>query len=79
VRMWATALHHTKIARELTMLRVAVSSAVELVVVRPPNEASGMDVTNELVAEFQKLEELCSRLKGHAARIGKLLLTQPPD
>jgi hypothetical protein len=40
MRMRAASLHHTKMVGELTALRVAVSSAVELVLGRSPSETS---------------------------------------
>jgi hypothetical protein len=43
---------HTKMARELTALRAVVSSAVELVLGRLPNDISQVKVMNELVAKF---------------------------
>jgi hypothetical protein len=52
VWMWAAALRHTEMDGELTTLRAAVSSVMELVLERPPNETSQMEVTNELVAKF---------------------------
>jgi hypothetical protein len=78
-RMWAAALHHTEMAGELTMLRTVVSSAVELVLGRSPNETSQVEVTNELVAKFQRQEELCSQLQGPGVRIYDLLLGLTPS
>jgi hypothetical protein len=68
-RMPANAIRHTKMAAELTALWVAVSSAMELVLGLLPNETSWVDVTNELVAKFQRWEELFSWLKGSGVRI----------
>jgi hypothetical protein len=52
VWMRATTLRHTEMVGELTALQAAVSSIVELVLGRPPNETSQMEVTNELLAKF---------------------------
>jgi hypothetical protein len=46
------ALHHAEMAGELTALQSAVSSAVELVLVRSPNETFWVEVTDEQVAKF---------------------------
>jgi hypothetical protein len=73
----AATLHHTEIARELATLQVAVSSVVELVLGCSPNETSWVEVTNELVANFQRWEELCSGLEGPGVRICDLLLGLP--
>jgi hypothetical protein len=77
-RMRTAALHHTKMAGELTALRAAVSSATELVMRCLPNETSQVEVTNELVAKFWWREELCSWLEGSGTRIYDLLLGLPP-
>jgi hypothetical protein len=78
-RMWAATLCHTEMARELTALWEAVSSAMELVLGRSPNETSRVEVTNKLVANFWRREELCSRLEGPGVRICDLLLGPPPS
>jgi hypothetical protein len=62
-RTWAAILHHNERVEELTALRAAVSSTVELVLGRSPNETSWVEVTNELVAKFQRWEELFLRLE----------------
>jgi hypothetical protein len=77
-RMRSAALCHTEMVGELTALRAAVSSAVELVLGRSPNETSQMEVTNELVAKFWRWEELFSRLEGPNMRICELFLGPPP-
>jgi hypothetical protein len=46
VRMWAAALHHTEMVGELTTFWVTVSSAMELVLGRSPNETSRVEVMN---------------------------------
>jgi hypothetical protein len=38
-----------------------------------------VEIADELVAQFQKLEELCSRLEWPGVRICDLLLRPPPD
>jgi hypothetical protein len=78
-RMQATALRHNEMVGELTVLWAAVSSAVKLMLGRSPNETSWVDVTNELVAKFRWLEELCLQLKGPGTRICDLLLRLPPS
>jgi hypothetical protein len=40
---------------------------------------AGAEVMNELVAKFQRWEELCSRLDGPGARICDMLLGPPPS
>jgi hypothetical protein len=55
--MRSAAHHHTKMAGELATLRAAVSSAVESVLGRSPDEAFRVEVVGELVAKFQRLEE----------------------
>jgi hypothetical protein len=45
-------LHHTKMARELVTLQAAVSSAVESMLGRSPNEIFHMEVEGELVVKF---------------------------
>jgi hypothetical protein len=79
VRMRATALCHTEMAGELTVLWAVVSSTAELVPGRSLNETSQVEVTNELVAKFQRREELCSRHEGPGVRICDLLLGPPPS
>jgi hypothetical protein len=44
-------------ARELATLQTVVSSAMEFVLGCPPNETFQVEVVDELVAKFQKLEE----------------------
>jgi hypothetical protein len=59
-RMWATTLHHAMVIRELAVRQAVVTSAMERVLRRSPDETSRVDVMNELTAKIQKLEELCS-------------------
>jgi hypothetical protein len=51
----------------------------ELVMGHSPNETFPVDVTDELVAQFWRLKELCSRLEGPVVRICHLLLGLLPD
>jgi hypothetical protein len=76
-RMQFTTLRDTEMAGELTVLRAAVSSTVDLVLGRSPGETSQVEVVNELVAKFQRLEELSSRLEGFGAWIYTLLVGPP--
>jgi hypothetical protein len=73
-RMWATALRHTKMAGELAALQAVVSSTMELVLGSSRNERFWLEIMDELVVEFRRLEELCSRLERLGARICDLLL-----
>jgi hypothetical protein len=50
--MQLATIHHTEMAGELAVLQVVVSSAVELVLGRSPNEIFHVEVVGELVAEF---------------------------
>jgi hypothetical protein len=77
--MRATALRHTGVVEEFTMLQATVSTTAELVLGRSLDETSRVEIMNELIAKFQKLEELCSRLEGHGKRICRLLLGPPPS
>jgi hypothetical protein len=77
--MWATTMCHTEMAGELATLQVAVTSAVELVLGCLPDETFLVEITDELVAQFRKLEELCSRLERPSVMIYDLLLILPPD
>jgi hypothetical protein len=75
--MWAAALHHTEVVRELDTLQTTVSSTVELVLGRSPNETFRVEDTDELVAKFRTLEELCSWILCPGMRIYDLLLGPP--
>jgi hypothetical protein len=70
-------LCHTEVDGELSTLWAAVSSTVELVLGRSPDETFQVEVMDELVAEFQRLEELYSQLEWPATRIYVLLLGPP--
>jgi hypothetical protein len=50
--MQAAALHHVEVVGALTTLRAAVSSVVELVLERSPDESFWVEVMDELVAKF---------------------------
>jgi hypothetical protein len=50
---------------------------VKLVLGRLPDETFWVEITEELVAQYQRLEELCSRLERPGARIYDLLLGLP--
>jgi hypothetical protein len=52
VRMRATALHHSEVVGELTMLRAVMSTAIELVLGSLPGEISWVEVMNELATKF---------------------------
>jgi hypothetical protein len=65
-------------AEELATFQAAVSSTVESVLERSPNEIFHMEVVDELVSKFQRLEERLSRLEWTAMRICDLLLGPPP-
>jgi hypothetical protein len=51
-RMWATAIHHIDMAGELDVLQKVVTSTVELVLGHSPDEAFGVEIMDELVAQF---------------------------
>jgi hypothetical protein len=61
--MRVAALRHTEVVGELAMLWVVVSSATVLVLGRLLDETFRVEVMDELVAKFWRLEELCSRLE----------------
>jgi hypothetical protein len=63
--MRATALRYTEMAGELIVLREAVSSTTELLSGCSPSGTFQVEVTNELVVEFQWREGLCSWLEEH--------------
>jgi hypothetical protein len=77
--MWSAAIHHIEMAGELVALRATVTSATELVLGRPPDETVWVEITDELVAQFQKLEDQYSWLEWPDVRIYDLLLGPPPD
>jgi hypothetical protein len=77
--MRAAALCHAEMTGELIALRPTVSSTLEQVLGCSPNETFRVEVMDELVAKFQRLEELCSRLEGPTVRICDLLLEPLPS
>jgi hypothetical protein len=60
--MRLAALHHTKMAGELTVFWVAVSSAAESVLGCSPGNIAQAVVVGELVTKIQKVENRRSRL-----------------
>jgi hypothetical protein len=72
-----TALCHIEMAGELVTLRTVVSSIVEFMLGHLPDETFQVEVVDELVAEFRKLEERRSRLERPGVRIYDLLLGPP--
>jgi hypothetical protein len=75
--MQVVALQHAKEIGEFATLREAVSSTAEFVLGRSPNETFRVEVMDELVAEFWRLEWLRSRLEHPFTRICDLLLGPP--
>jgi hypothetical protein len=66
-RMWAGALHHVEMVGGeggLTLLQLAVSSSAQLALGRSPYVTFRVEVTDELVAKFRRLEGLCSWHEG---------------
>jgi hypothetical protein len=56
-----------------------LSSAVELVLGRSPNNAARAEVVGELVAELHRVEGRHSELERPTAKICDLLLGPPPN
>jgi hypothetical protein len=79
VGMRAAAFHHTKRVGELAAPLAAVSSVAGSMLGCSPTETSRVEVMDELVAEFWRLEELCSWLEGPSVRICDPLLGPPLD
>jgi hypothetical protein len=77
--MHITALHDAETTRELAVLQVVASFAMELALGCSPDETLQVEVVGELVAEFQKLEEWHSLLERPDKRIYDLLLGPPPS
>jgi hypothetical protein len=75
--MWLVALRHIEMAGELAVLRVAVSSAVKLVLGLSPSDTFHVEVVGELAAEFQKMEDRHSQLERPTMMICDLL-PRPP-
>jgi hypothetical protein len=77
--MWAAALRHTEMAQELATLRAVVSSITESMLGHSPEETFHVEVVDELVVEFQRLEEWLSHHEQPGVMIYDLLLRPPPD
>jgi hypothetical protein len=77
--MQIAALHHTKMARELAMLRTVVPFVVEFTLGCSPNKTFWVEVVDELVAKILELEERRLWLECPGARIYDLLLGMPSD
>jgi hypothetical protein len=75
--MRIAALHHTKMAEQLVGLRVAVSSTAEFVFGCLRTEELQVEVADELVSEFRKLEEWQSRFEKPDVRVCNLILGSP--
>jgi hypothetical protein len=75
--MWIAALRHTEISGEIAMLQATVSYVVEFALGHSPDEAFWVEVMDELVVKFQKLEEQHSQLEWPSARIFDMLLGPP--
>jgi hypothetical protein len=78
-RIRAAAIHHIEMVGELAVLWVAMTYAIELVLGRSPDETFRVELMDKVVAQFRKLEELCSQLEQPSASICDLLLGPPPD
>jgi hypothetical protein len=55
--MWVAALRHTETAGDLASLQVVVSTVMELALGRSLDKTFQVEVVDELVIEFLKLEE----------------------
>jgi hypothetical protein len=62
-RMGIAALHQVRVAEEVAIIRVAVSSTAELVLGCSTGKTSETKVISELAGQFLRLEELCSWLE----------------
>jgi hypothetical protein len=54
--MRIASLRHTEMVRELSTLQSTVTSIVEFVLGRSPDETIQVEVVDELVAKFRKLQ-----------------------
>jgi hypothetical protein len=70
-------LRNTEMAGELVVLHATVSSAAESMLGHSPSDTFCVEVLGELAAEFQKMEDRCSRLEWPVMRICDLLLGPP--
>jgi hypothetical protein len=77
--MRAAAIRHIEMAGVLAILRVVVTSTVALVLGCSPDETFRVEIMDEVVAQFQKLEELCLGRERPDTRICDLLQGPPPD
>jgi hypothetical protein len=75
--MRIAALRHTEMAEEFAILQAVVSSAVEFTLGQSPDETFQVEVVDELVTKFLKLEERCSQLERPGMRICDFLLGLP--
>jgi hypothetical protein len=75
--MHAAPLHHTEMVGELATPQEAISFVVKLVLGSSPDNTFQVEVMDEVVAKFWRLEELCSRLERPSASIYDLLLGPP--
>jgi hypothetical protein len=71
-------LHHTEMVQELAAFQAAVSSVVELVLGRSPNNIARAEVVGELVAKIHRVEGRRLKLEWPAAKIFDLLLRPLP-
>jgi hypothetical protein len=76
--MRVAAIRHIEMAGELAALQAIVTSVMELVLGLSPDEIFWVEITDKLVSQFWKLEELCSWLEWTSTRICDLLLGPPP-
>jgi hypothetical protein len=75
--MWIASLHHTEMTGELVTPPTIVSFAVEFALECSPDKTFRVEVVDELILEFLKLEERCSRLERPGARNYDMLLGPP--
>jgi hypothetical protein len=71
-------LRHTEMAGELAALWAVVTTVVESVLWRSPNDTFRVEVVSEVATEFQKAEDRRSRLERPAVRVCDLLLGPLP-
>jgi hypothetical protein len=77
--MQIAALYHTEMARELDTLRTMVSSTVQFVLRRLPDQTFRVLAVDEVLAEFRKLEDRRSWLEWPGVRIHDPLLGLPSN
>jgi hypothetical protein len=78
-KMWAASICHIEMAGELAALQTTVTSVAESMLGCSPDETFRVEIMDELVTQFQKLEDLCLRLERPDVKIYDLLLVLPPD